>query len=423
MPKIRLRFKGGSIAYTLMISLMVSGLFSVFWLMQSHHQQFLSKVLGKERALANMVSGLNQFCIAKRHETDCWQTALFESKQDSATLRMEPWGLYQLAICRGKHGNHMAQKAALLGQAPRGYFAKSLFLADHRQQLCLSGNSYLGGTCVLPGGSYKTATVSGLGFTGSQLPTGPVYSSFLKEVQTDIPAFAALHKNFLLHAESRALTYSLRDWEMNCPWDQPACFQTVTGNLKIEACQASGKCIISASQDIIIDSSARLDMVLVFGKNIHIRPGFQGRIQVFATESIHLAEKVELAYPSILCLLPQGSTEGKIALGENCVIAGGIGVADTRKTKRSFVKISRGTAIQGHVWGMEKLELRGTVSGSVITEHFSFQTAGKHYHNYLVDAQIDSRKLPRDFAMPVLQRHVPWRRVCWLGEEIRKLGN
>lgn len=412
-----LRFHGGSMAYTLMISLMVSGLFSAFWLMQSHQQQFLSEVLGKERAFANMISGLNQFCIAENKDTDYWQTALFENPVDSASLRLEPWGLYHLAICKGRNGSHIAQKAALLGQAPTGYFANSLFLADHRQQLCLSGDSYLGGSCFLPGGSYKTATVLGKGFTGNQLPSGPVYSSFLKKVETQISSLAALKKNFADDQDSIDHTYSLRDWEMHGSWDKLPFPQIVHGNLQVEGCQVSGKCILAASQHIIIEPDAKLDMVLLFGKHIHIKSGFNGRLQAFATESIRVDEDVKLAYPSVLILLPNKKEGGKIEVGENCILEGAIGVESEAEERESFVRISKGTVIEGHVWGMAKLELRGEVKGSVSTQYFTLQTAGRLYQNYVLDARIDVGELPQDFAMPVLQGDVALRRVCWLGEE------
>jgi cytoskeletal protein CcmA (bactofilin family) len=400
-----------------MISLMVSGLFSAFWLMQSHQQQFLSKVLGEERAIANMVSGLNLFCIAENKDTDLWQTNLFESPIDSAMLRLEPWGLYQLAICQGKRGHYVAQKAALLGQTPGGYFSKSLFLADHRQPLCLSGDTYLGGALCLPGGTYKTATVLGKGFTEKSLPAGPVYSSFLKKVKTYPPALHLLKRNISDAALEVEKTYSLRDWKIRYPWERQAFPQIVDGNLRVEGCEASGKCILAASQTVIIEADAKLDMVLVFGKNIHIKSGFKGRFQAFASESIQLDSAVELDYPSVLMLLPTGKEEVKIEVGKNSRIAGGIGVEKGQQDADSFVRISEGALITGHVWGMEKLELKGEVKGSVSTQHFLLQTAGGQFHNYLVDARIDVRELPRDFAMVMLQEEADLRRVCWLGEE------
>lgn len=414
MKRIKtLRLYGGSMAYVLMISLMVSGLFSAFWLMQSHQQQFLSKVLGEERAYANLISGLNLFCISEK-KGDSWRTALFESPSDSAAMVLEPWGLYRLAICSGRSGQQRVQKMALLGQAPGGYFAKSLFLADHRQPLCLAGDSHLGGELFLPGGNFKTASVLGKGFTGKKLPRGPVYNSFLKKAETHIPNLHSLQKAFSF--SQKPAVYSLRDWRLRQPWDNQAFEQQLDGKLLIEACEISGKCSFAASENIEISADAKLDMVQLFAKHIYIKSGFHGRIQAFASQSIRLDSGVILNYPSVLMLMP-GKEGGEISLGKSCEIVGGIGVESPPEAGSTLVKIDEGSHVQGHVWGMDKLDLRARISGCVITENFILQTAGGHFHNHLRDASIDFRELPAGFAMPFLQRDAALRPVGWLGEE------
>jgi hypothetical protein len=412
-----LRFKGGSMAYTLMISLMLSVLFSAFWLIQSHHQYFLNQMLGEARAIHNLHSGLTLFCISENRETAYWSSSLFDSAVDSAKVLTEPWGLYLLATCEGKSAAYTAQKTVLLGQRPQGHFARSLFLADHRQPLCLVGDTYLGGELSLPAAGFKTATIAARDFTGRTLPEGPIQSSFLKEVQSDITNISLLAANLQFIPPKNSKTYSLRDWEISSPWDTIAFQRNVMGDLLLENCEISGKVMLRSNQKITVDASANLDMTLLFGRDIHVKKGFKGRLQAFASHRITIEEGVELTYPSVLLLIPTEKGKAFISVGENSKITGAIGIEMSQEHTETNVNISPGGHIQGHLWGMQNLQLQGKVDGSVITQKFLLQTAGQVFQNHLLDAKIDVAALPKDFAMPMLQKNALFRRLCWLGEE------
>lgn len=404
-------------AYTLMISLMLSALFSAFWLIQNHHQYFLNQMLGEARAIHNLHSGLRLFCISENRGSTYWSTSLFDSLVDSAKVHTEPWGLYLLATCEGKSAAYKAQKTVLLGQRPHGHFARSLFLADHRQPLCLAGNTYLGGEIFLPAVGFKTATIAGRGFIGKTLPEGPIQSSFLKQAQSDIANLTTLQANLQFIPSNNSRTYSLRDWEIRSPWQNPTFQRNIIGDLMLESCEISGKVMLRSSQKITVDSSAKLDMILLFGRDIHVKKGFKGRIQAFASNSITIDAGVELAYPSVLLLLTLETGKAVISVGENSKIAGGIGVENPAEHADTFVKISPGAYVQGHLWGMQNLQLQGKIDGSVSTRKFLLQTAGQVFQNHLLDARIDAAALPQDFAMPLLQKNALLRRLCWLGDE------
>ncbi|WP_459074557.1 hypothetical protein [Halocola ammonii] len=158
----------------------------------------------------------------------------------------------------------------------------------------------------------------------------------------------------------------------------------------------SGSIAVLSQTAIYVNPDASLEHTLLIAPRVYIGSNFMGKVHVVASEMIEIQERAILEYPSSVSLInedkelrtevhfsPQSEIRGTaVLLSEN---------------KRSSLKIDR-AKIVGEVISDSYVELKGTIFGSVIANHFLLETPSSTYEDHLLNATVDSGQLPGQFV-------------------------
>ncbi len=129
-----------------------------------------------------------------------------------------------------------------------------------------------------------------------------------------------------------------------------------------------------ATGDLAIKRSRRLSDTIIVANKVHIEAGFKGSLQVFASDSITVAENVTLDYPSGLF------SKNYIGIGDDSVVNGyviGLNYLQSRLAK-----------VRGLVYVAGTAQLQGMVSGSAMLEKAVYRSPQGYYNNTIFDATI-----------------------------------
>jgi hypothetical protein len=151
----------------------------------------------------------------------------------------------------------------------------------------------------------------------------------------------------------------------------------------------------------VIDSSCRLNNILVFAPAVTFSDGFKGTVQVFAKDSLVVGKNCILQYPSALGLFKSDvvSRQPYIKVDKNSTVKGIIftsqEIFDQERTK---VVLKEDSFLEGQLYADGFADLQGIVYGSVACNKFSLKTASSVYENHLLNVTIDNSKLSPSFV-------------------------
>ena len=182
-----------------------------------------------------------------------------------------------------------------------------------------------------------------------------------------------------------------------------------------------GNIILYAENEIRIDSSAELDNVLVFARSIKLGPGFKGRCQLFALDSIVVAPNCRFDYPSSLAVLnfKTGNVQPRIRIDSGSVVNGILLSWQKQETDgQTLIDIEKDVTVKGQVFakGMVRFKQGARINGSLSANKVVFEADATLYENYLVDTQIDAPSLSPYYLTSSLFWHASKKRkvLQWL---------
>ena len=163
----------------------------------------------------------------------------------------------------------------------------------------------------------------------------------------------------------------------------------------------SGNLRIVSRNSVFIGRQARLDNVIVTAPRVTVEAGFEGNLQIFASDSIAVEEGVLLNYPSALVVeAKDGSGVGGITIAEQARVAGCVVLQVPGVLPRSnwLLAIGPEAEIVGQVYAGHLLELKGSVLGTVWARQLYLKTPASVYGNHLLNATVDRSKLSPSFV-------------------------
>lgn len=319
------------------------------------------------------------------------------------TLKKVKWGCYDLIEASSKWNRSNVSHIGLFGADMDRGEDLALYLTDSGINLSLSGKSLLKGTCYVPEGKIKSASVEGHPFAFKKITEGNVKSSnkILPEIDPEVPLTIQSLFNDISY------TFTLSGIKSNNIHTIDNSFYNKTikyydkVSVTLSGMNLKGNLIIKSSGTITLDNSINLENVIIMARNIIIKDGFSGSFQGFALESINVEKGTYLKYPSVLGLIQDqdskltGSNQSVIVNG-NSIISGAIIVITD--DNRGFVSISPTAVIYGQVYCNGSVELDGELFGSLYCNLFSFSASRTNYINHLLNAIINFSKLPSCFS-------------------------
>jgi len=440
--------KAGSLFFVLIIALVISVLSSALLFISYYHQNEARHYEASLRLAANLESGISLVLARADISRAALDTTLdlYTGVKDTVTLRARRWGLYAYGVVEAQAGRWKNQAAFLYGQRPAGALLAALYLSDLHSSLTVTGDTKITGTAYLPLAGIQSGYIEGKSYTrdsllyGSRRTSGktlpPLNIDYLSEISALLRGedSLALAEGTSLAAlqvagsgTARVITRSYRDSALRI---------VSRDSLMLKKVTLKGNIILYAAQKITVDSTARLDGVILIAPQIMIGGHTRGAFQAFAADTLGVGPSCTLDYPSSLVLLkkPNSPVESRITLGKNSILRGILLAAglppDVKKkpsTSRApsstpitvappYVRIEKGATLSGILYCAGYLELQGTACGSVLTDHFLMRSPATTYENHLLDAVIDRTALDIHFlASPVfLSPHAKQGIAAWV---------
>ncbi|HXD93108.1 MAG TPA: hypothetical protein VNX01_07825 [Bacteroidia bacterium] len=407
----KLNLKGGSLTYAVVFSLIVSIFCMTLVLLFYYSSQSVSEYTDIFRAQLNAKSGINlllsdqQIVASPEKKT----IDLYGNGTDSVELERNYWGAFDLVTATSIQQNYRFGLSALTGLksiSDSGDIA--IYLSDLNNPLKIAGETVIKGNCYLPEGTIKAGNMNGESFIGDKLVDGVIRKSSSQGMDFNRDFMGYLIKQFTLDTmklNSDSVInidqFPLKDSVVNSFTNRPITIYS-KGEIILSNVYLCGKIKVLSELGVIIKSSSQIKDVIVFAPDIEIEDGFTGALQAFATDSISVGEKCNLAYPSVLGVVRTvaSKTNSSIKIHENSNFAGEIfGIQETADlAKHVFISLSADTKVIGRVYSCDLLETKGKVYGSIICNKILYTNSSSVYENHLYKAVIDITKLPDAFV-------------------------
>ncbi len=319
--------------------------------------------------------------------------------EDSTFYQVKHWGIWNIGSVKSKRRKEVISNAFVFGDKWNNN-GTAIQLKNGISGLSISGRTKLTGNVFVPGGRVKPAYIEGQSFNGDQLVSGSV-----SETPRNFPRISTQIKNKLKALRTDQFTtdsivkyHESIDVEAQDFTDKKLVLTSVD-SIAILQKSISGNVVIKSNRAIYISPFATLENVICIAPRIYVGTGFNGRIQCIATQKIEIAEEVVLSYPSSLCLLSEKEKRASITLEKNSQLEGVLILTNELGDRTpKILKVGRDAKVTGQVICEASTEIRGTVFGQVITHDFSLKTPSASYKNHLLNAEINSSKLPDWFS-------------------------
>lgn len=403
---LRIRNKaleGGALYYVIFVVFVLSAIVSLFIMQRAlSSRQIRSEINYFER-----IDDLNSALVLYLNEPELYQQTnavimeLFEDSTRQVEIFRHHLGLLDLISARVVYKGKALSKTILGGMDPFGGDSISLYVPDKGQALFASGNTIINGNAVLPVKGIQRASIEGKPLQRSVPVKGMVSVS-----NATLPALAPwmnLKLNRMLDLDSLLLISGSLQNLLASSIEEPSLekirWYGSEDDFQISGLDAKGAVGFISKGAIYIRKDAQLDGSIISASKILVEEGFQGRVQLFARDSLVLGAACKLDFPSVLCVYNNNVNPVFLKLGQSSVVNGYVLVCQPNlSSTKPFIQMERGSLIRGQVYHQGIVELLGSIHGSLYCEGFYRKTKRAFYENHLLDNKIDFYQLPPNFV-------------------------
>lgn len=319
---------------------------------------------------------------------DCNNIQLYDSLSDSRVhISIYPWGLYEAV--RVHASDPRISSVRLFGAThpvpPLRNQCCNLWYSTKGTTLSLTGRIVLHGFLRLPRHGVQYGQIRSVFFCGEPVETGRT-----AYVGTQMPALRydvnrQIDHLFNLLSESGAWEAMPDSLAVGFCEYQPRLLNAegVCENISVE-----GSAILLGNE-ITIDSTCNLKDVLVVGHTIRIEDGFQGRVQLFAEDTVIIGQEVNLQYPSGVFVRRQNPNRyleiGANSRVEGYAIVAGEGNPDVKR--RNYCQ-ARTSVLRGLLWVDGAAQVQGIVSGCIVANSLVYYSTEGYYEDMAYDLTL-----------------------------------
>lgn len=323
---------------------------------------------------------------------------------DTSEIMVRNWGAFRVVVARTHHHNRSLVKSAIIGNRSVYSYA-TVYLPDTRQTIKVCGDTRIEGTVYAGERAVERGYITGKNYTGEKLVYGETKKSekYLPELIPDV-------QNLTLESYIKGTTkidFPQRDTTFT--FGQPTQLVSSIDPIIVNR-NLSGNLIIHSFDSIFVNAGVQLENLILIAPKVRFEKGFRGSVQVVAHEEVHLEEDVKLIYPSTVTLNEISENSVRVPRGiylqEGSLVVGGILLVSQKPNFRAplELKIDHAT-VGGLIYNVGETEVRGKVHGYIYTNGFSLRAGGGEYKNHLLDAEINSTKLPEELLLPQWIKH------------------
>lgn len=347
---------------------------------------------------------------------------LYHDTLNKVNITKKHWGVYQVISAWALWKEDTVGKTALFGSSFGGPSAIGVYLADHGIYLAVSGDTRLTGTSYLPKLGVRKSYIEGKSFLQKKITNGPVKNSkdslpvlnanMRKYWKKDL--FELKGNNDTIVGENYLDKKELTNSFMN------KTIRILSENeISLSGLTLSGNIIVQSDKRIFIAMDCSLNNVLCVAPDIYVEKGFEGKVQLFALDTVIVNPEVHLQYPSAVVTAGFGSTSAYLEIGKDCDIEGSvIAFSDAKINSSVSISLKQGSEIYGIVYCRGKVQERAKVFGSLYCDKFFLYGHQGYYEDQLLDAWIDPIHLEPHFVSGILfsnaWQHSQYRVIAWL---------
>lgn len=396
MQKIPSSALGYAITFLLLVGLVCTGLLFVAGVNKRIEVNYSLE----EHLVFDNLFALNLGAQSKENK----QFLLPHVNGDTSKITIKNWGAYRVVVANTFHTNKSLIKTALIGNTSF-YTYSTIFLPDQRQTLKVCGETRIYGNVLTSERGLERGYIAGKNYSGDKLVYGELQRSekYLPELSPDF-------KNLSLESfisETEKIDFPQKDTIFS--FENKTSLVTGIEPLVI-AHRIEGNVILHSFESITVSSDAYLENVILIAPKVFFEEGFKGAVQVVAHEQVVLEKNVTLVYPSTISINEITENNNReprgIILEEGSMIVGGVLLVSQKPDFRNPLKLEMNDAvIGGLIYNTGETQIKGKVHGYIYTAGFTLKAGGGEYKNHLLDAEISSIALPKEFILPQWIKH------------------
>ncbi|MDB5008618.1 MAG: hypothetical protein JWP45_3011 [Mucilaginibacter sp.] len=385
------------IVIALVIGLLCSSLIIAAYFYKIQYQQKFRY----DKLTNNLSSGINILLASTDTAYNNGKTfSLFGGDADSVSLKKVSWGLYDIGVAKAFIQRDTLYKTFSIANTIDSAKWAAIYLVDQDRPFSLSGKTIVRGDVYIPKAGVQEAYVDNKAYQGDKrLIIGTKHNSEKTLPQLDNSRLSHLQAYFNSNIQTDS-TLTQKDSLQQSFLSPPRFFNFKKKAQIIENIHLKGNIVLLSDTSITIDSTANLSNILVFAKSIHVKTGFHGSCQLFATDSITVEGHCLFDYPSCAGILRfQSLAAGKqenLTVGPDVTFNGILFTYEKAENKsKPSISIGKYSRISGQIYSQGMLELKDSteVTGSVFTSFFYYRNTFTLFENYLINTTVDSKAL------------------------------
>ncbi|MEO7215183.1 hypothetical protein [Mucilaginibacter sp.] len=391
--------KASALYIVIIIALVIAVLCSALVATAYFYREEYQKKFRYDRLQNNLTSGINYLLAGSEGSTQNKTFSLFNNPEDSVTITRRQWGVYEMATCQAFIQHDTLFKTFSIANSIDSAKWAALYLIDEDRPLSVSGKTSISGNVYIPKAGIRTAYVDNKAYEGDKdFVKGHQYNS-----EKSLPPLNPSQIDELLShfTDSTGRATAFRgDSVYNSFLNPTRVINLPKKAAAIADIKINGNIILYADTTLTIDSTATLNNTMVFARAIVIKSGFKGNCQLFATDSIRIEPRCHLEYPSAIGIIrtknEKVATPPKLFVGNASQISGVIFSYDKEKSEVPIIiSLDKNVIVYGQVYSQGTLSLKDGVKiyGSVSANRFLYQNSYSAYENYLINLEINSRKV------------------------------
>ena len=305
------------------------------------------------------------------------------------------WGSYTLLTVKAFFKKDTIERRAFVGEELNKN-KLALYVCDWDKEIKLSGSTNIKGDMKLPLAGYKVINILG----NNQLNKPKFFGRTFKSSQNLPETLKLPISNSTINATVTSLSKINRKSQVYNSFNNKTLLLELSRGEQLNNMSFKGNIIIKSNDTLYIDSSIKIEDVIIQAPKLVIKNGFVGRGQFYAENEVFIEENVVLSYPSNVVLLPSVSLlDKKITLSKNSKIYGGV-IVDAKtfdQKEGNEMIIEENAMIVGTLYCNGKLQLQGKVIGTVYANKFKLETKSGNYEDVLLNSIIDAINMPENF--------------------------
>lgn len=383
------------IIIALVIGVICSAIIVAAYFYKSVYQQNFRR----DALAGNLQSGINLLLTNGSQYPSETKLSLLGADNDSLIVQQQSWGVFDIGTVKAFIQTDTLKKVFTVANTIDSTKWAALYLIDEDRSLSVSGHTHIRGDVFIPKAGIREAYVNNQAYTGDKrIVIGTKKTSEKKLPDLFEQRMQAIEKFFkasyssdstLIKSDSTGVSFLKTTKYFN--------FKKTVATLS--NIQLDDNIILRSDTTLTIDSTAKLDNIIIYAQSIHVNSGFKGNCQLFASDSIYVDKRCEFAYPSCLGVInfdSENKVLKKLTINDFSVVNGLVLLSDSYESNLPpVISLGAHVTVSGQIYvaGLLNLKDQVRIYGSVFANRFMYQTSYTRYENYLINLDIDAVKL------------------------------